>query len=545
MNDGVDPTIKALASTIGELETGPSSPDAYTKKGLSGEYGRYQLMPDTYKSYAKKYVGDGNAAPTIENQNKIVYNFIKEKKDSGYNPAQIMSMWNAGEARPNAYKENWRGVNSQGVSYDTPAYVQKGSNLYQQKKAQSLVGGAESPVTEQAPETLGGKLAGRLHDASGALSNALSGQMAAPLISAPLQMAGAAAGAVGDVVGAGLDLIPGVKQAEQFVGKGIGALANTSIGQKLVSGAQGFSEAHPELSKDIGAAGNVGGLLLGGAGGKLGASAAKEGLLAAGKKGLIAAGGRGILERSATKNVAASAGEMTRKELEREAHRVLPSGELLPSKTEARAGQILAEKSSKNPVKNYAAIQGEISSRGKEAEKFLKRNAKAVTNAEDFNAFDTVGKDAMKYMTDSDAKAYKEQIDLFQKILKEKGGYSTPNYYSALKEYEKEVTSNLPKGHEALLVPGGSARVRAAKDVRSSVRKLLSTKHKNFKGKMFDLAALYDVRDNVASKVARTAKYGKQPGLIKRGLYYGAKKLGQGALIGAGLAPATHFLEGL
>lgn len=130
--EDIDPKVKALVSAIGRAETGDPTPEAYSKKGASGEFGRYQFMPDTYKDYAKRYLGDENAQPTIENQNKIAYSFVKEKKDAGFNPAQIASMWNAGEGKPNAYKENYKGVNKQGVAYDTPAYVSNVSKFYNQ-----------------------------------------------------------------------------------------------------------------------------------------------------------------------------------------------------------------------------------------------------------------------------------------------------------------------------------------------------------------------------------------------------------------------------
>lgn len=147
--DTIDPKVKALVSAIGQTETGPSSPEAYSAKGKSGEFGRYQFMPDTYKTYAKKYLGDENAQPSMENQNKIAYSFVKEKKDSGYNPAQIASMWNAGEGKPDAYKENYKGTNPQGISYDTPAYVQKVSQYYEQLKNTTQSEPAQPSVPQQ------------------------------------------------------------------------------------------------------------------------------------------------------------------------------------------------------------------------------------------------------------------------------------------------------------------------------------------------------------------------------------------------------------
>lgn len=144
----LDPNVVAAAKALRQTETGDSK-DPYTQKGQSGEFGAYQFMPATYKNYAQKYLGNADAPPTVENQNKIAYSFIKEKKDEGYNPAQIASMWNAGEGKPDAYKEGFSGTNAQGVHYDTPAYVAKFSANYQQFKQALGVGGTP---TAQAAE---------------------------------------------------------------------------------------------------------------------------------------------------------------------------------------------------------------------------------------------------------------------------------------------------------------------------------------------------------------------------------------------------------
>lgn len=78
MDTTLDPQAKALAQAIKRAETGEG--DTYNMEGKSGEFGAYQFMPDTYKAYAKKYLGDENAEPNKENQNKIAYSFVKEKK---------------------------------------------------------------------------------------------------------------------------------------------------------------------------------------------------------------------------------------------------------------------------------------------------------------------------------------------------------------------------------------------------------------------------------------------------------------------------------
>lgn len=295
----IDPQAVALARAIKHNETGDSS-DAYTAHGKSGEFGAYQFMPDTYKNYAQKYLGDANAAPSVENQNKIAYSFVAEKKKAGYNPAQILSMWNAGEGEPDAYTGKFSngapstGTNGHGVPFDVPQYAAKGSQYYKQFAGQPTVAQDGSvPVDQTATvgpleegiTNLGNQLGARFQKAGDAVSDAFAGKDKAPLISAPLQVIGQGAGAIGDVVNAGLELIPGVKQAEGLLGKGITAAAATPIGQKVVQGVQDFSTAHPELSKNIAAAGNIATLLPAGKALGLAKDAVGVGIAKAGIKG--------------------------------------------------------------------------------------------------------------------------------------------------------------------------------------------------------------------------------------------------------------------
>ena len=117
MAQPLDQSVVNLAKAIRQVETGnrPVS-------GASGELAsRYQYMPATWRSTAKKYLGNENAPLTLENENQATYLKIKEWKDSGMGPDQIASMWNSG-------KPDWQGkvgVNSAGVKYDTPGYVKK------------------------------------------------------------------------------------------------------------------------------------------------------------------------------------------------------------------------------------------------------------------------------------------------------------------------------------------------------------------------------------------------------------------------------------
>lgn len=113
--------------------------------------------------------------------------------------------------------------------------------------------------TQNTEPTLADQLKNRTTDASKALSDTAGGQIN-PL-SGVLQTFGAGAGAVTDITNAGLNLIPGVKQVEGVIGKGVGYLANTGLGKTVLGGANDFATAHPELAKDIGAIGNIGGAI--------------------------------------------------------------------------------------------------------------------------------------------------------------------------------------------------------------------------------------------------------------------------------------------
>jgi hypothetical protein len=146
MNNELDPQAYNLAKAIKRAETGGSK-DPYRQKGASGEFGAYQFMPSTYKALAKQHLGDENAEPTVENQNKITYSEVKRLKDSGYSPAQIASYWNSGKT--DTYKSGGVGTNKMGVKYDVPAYVNKVSQYYNELKGQTAEASTITPEVSQ------------------------------------------------------------------------------------------------------------------------------------------------------------------------------------------------------------------------------------------------------------------------------------------------------------------------------------------------------------------------------------------------------------
>lgn len=174
---------------------------------------------------------------------------------------------------------------------------------------------------------------------------------------------------------------------------------------------------------------------------------------------------------------------------------------ILPSETEKRASQILEGKISSNVTKNPQIIDKEIAERGQEVENYLTKNAKPVTAQEQANMFSEARKIMSDFATKAELKAYDELIQVFTKQIK--GKFTTDNFYKALKKFEENVTRNLPKGKSALIGDNlgiGSARIRAAQDIRKVVRDMIGKKHPEFKGKMFDLASLYDVLDTAITK---------------------------------------------
>lgn len=121
-----------LAKAIRHHESGGN----FAARGKSGEYGAYQFMPDTWKQWSRQYLGRDVPLEraTPQEQNEVAYKRIKEWKDKGFNVGEIASAWNAGEGRKDAYKTGFKGVNSQGVAYDTGAYAEKVARTYQEMK---------------------------------------------------------------------------------------------------------------------------------------------------------------------------------------------------------------------------------------------------------------------------------------------------------------------------------------------------------------------------------------------------------------------------
>lgn len=273
-NDVISPIAINAAKAIRQVESGGD----YSAQSKDGSYGAYQFLQSTWNTDSQKYLG--KVVPwksaTREQQNEVAVKTINDMIQSGQakNIGEVASIWNSGS--PDTYLKGSIGTNSAGVHYDVGKYAEKVANAYQQIKGQSNTSGPVSipdaptntaPFTLAQPQgiqgdasdpTLGQDLSGRLQDATTGLNTIIQGTgHGTGLLSGALQIGGAIGGGIGDVVNKGLELIPGVKAIEGVIGQGIGKLAQTPVGQSIVSSLQSFATAHPELSKDLGAGFNI------------------------------------------------------------------------------------------------------------------------------------------------------------------------------------------------------------------------------------------------------------------------------------------------
>lgn len=107
------------------------SSNRYHVIGQNGEYGAYQFSEDTWAYYCRVFFGRILDITTPSNQDLVARAKIEHLIKKGYSDAQIASIWNCGSS-------NWEGkvgVNSAGVKYDVPAYVNKFLKLLDKKKA--------------------------------------------------------------------------------------------------------------------------------------------------------------------------------------------------------------------------------------------------------------------------------------------------------------------------------------------------------------------------------------------------------------------------
>ncbi len=117
-------------------------------------------MPDTWKVYSRQVTGKDDIPLTPENEAAVTYGkvngwynqLVKDGVPEDEIPLKIGSMWNAGEHRPDAYKQGVKGKNKSGIQYDTPAYAKKVASYFNQFKG----GSGNTQIENKTPVSGGG-----------------------------------------------------------------------------------------------------------------------------------------------------------------------------------------------------------------------------------------------------------------------------------------------------------------------------------------------------------------------------------------------------
>lgn len=115
LDDLMQWSAKRIADAIKQVESGGN----YSARGGSGEFGAYQFMPDTWRDWAQRYLGNASAPMTKENQDKVALAKINELLQQGHDAREIALIWNSGTTQEK------KGINKYGIAYDTGAYAKK------------------------------------------------------------------------------------------------------------------------------------------------------------------------------------------------------------------------------------------------------------------------------------------------------------------------------------------------------------------------------------------------------------------------------------
>lgn len=560
----LDPDVVNLVKATRQIESGGN----FKAKGGSGEYGAYQYLPATWKARASKYGIDvplDQATP--EQQNEVQYKWTKEKKDAGFNIGQIASMHNAGEGRPDAYLGH-SGVNSSGVAYDTKDYATKVAIEYQKLKGQNNSGtqGIQNNQTEDnqtqngvgyqtqpsfsktttatdtdtpQDDSLGSELSNRLSNAGKALTQSATGEIN-PL-SGVLQTVGQGAGAVGDVLNSGLNFLTGglLKKGEKKLGEVVG---NSSIGKSVGQGVSSFTQAHPELSGDIGAVGNIVSAIpmfkglglaknaLGGIGKEALASTLADVAPEVSSKAMAS----GIAKRGTVKSFLTGeikqATDPAIREVAETVNKYVPNFNKMGTFSEKVNATRQALSDTAESLKN------DVISSGKDRIYSFKELASKLTNLE-----------RPPTLVGDMEKTYNKVLEKAMSIAKDNGG-KISNLLDARKQFDEYISKSFPNLYNSdALTP---MRV-SVKQIRNGMNDFIEKGLPDigFRQRLLDQSKLFDAIDNMSTKAGKevgstrfsrfVARNPKKIGLLKKTATIGATAAG-----GAGLLKGYDMLTG-
>lgn len=556
----LDQDVVNLAKALRKVESGEN----FTARGKSGEFGAYQYTPATWATHAREA---GVTTPLEQasraDQNKVFYTWAKKKKDEGRNIGEIASMHNAGEGRPNAYIEGNQGVNKYGVEYDTGAYARKVAEEYQAlKRSGPIPYQTTSALPEQQPgvivpapeqgvvSRLGEDLSGRARTAAEALTQAATGEIN-PLRGL-LRVGGAAAGGVGDILGAGLSAITPdfiEKPLGAAVGDAVGAGLETPVGRGLMSAYQGLD---PELRKDLEAGANIASLVPIGKGVGLAAKAGKEAIPTATRAVARTGGLAGDAARKALVNEALDI--VSPKQTARVGKAAIKGGRATPGglfsapgvapdartmrAAEAAAGIV---KKNRTGVENANAVRAAIGEAAQKLEKDI--STLEVVPIVQRGELDQLMARAMKEigenptMVGNAEKSAERILNKFKDFLPP-GDVTAFDLLKARKKLDKWI-EGLEGGSKVFDPSYESAKTIALRSIRQGANDLIAEKAPSIpvKESLARQSALFDALENIAAKaVPELGKTGAEMFAKRHPMLTGlGKEAGRAALIGTGL----------
>lgn len=94
------PGLERFMSAIARVESGGNH-RAVNKK--SGAYGRYQIMPENWRPWARRYLGNANAKPTLANQERVARAKMKSLYRWLGSWRRVSYWWLTGSSRTSAW----------------------------------------------------------------------------------------------------------------------------------------------------------------------------------------------------------------------------------------------------------------------------------------------------------------------------------------------------------------------------------------------------------------------------------------------------------
>jgi hypothetical protein len=128
------PGLKAFMWAVGKVESGGRY-DA--RNSSSGAYGKYQIMPSNWPSWARQYLGSSSAKQTPTNQEKVAAGKFTSLYKSLGSWKRVAYWWLTGSKK----KSNWS-------AYATN-YVNKVMRLYKQAGGVDFTGGGADPKAKR------------------------------------------------------------------------------------------------------------------------------------------------------------------------------------------------------------------------------------------------------------------------------------------------------------------------------------------------------------------------------------------------------------